>query len=438
MSWREDYAKKRMSMDELMGLIHDGDRIVIQSGDAASYPIMQAMYDRREQMHGVTVYSVLLTKESPISRPECNGHINQVSPFLSAGERNAIADGSRIGVMLVQLNDLMRAWREIIHPNAAIIQVSPPDENGCVSLGTNATGIPEFIDTYERVIAQVNKNVPYIRGEYSTIHVSKLSGYVELDTEMVKEANRPPSEKDLKIAGYIVDMIKDGSCIQLGAGGVPTAVGTFLKDKRHLGIHTEMLAESMMDLIECGAVDNSMKKLLPGKSIFVFSGLTDKHRKMFSEHPELLETRSFEWVNDPYVIAQNDRAVSINSALTCDLTGQVCSESIGPRQYSGVGGQLNFVRGAQLSREGQSYITMYSTYFNKSEQREMSKISVMLPLGSAVTTPRQDVQYIVTEYGVADLRYQTIENRAKRLIAIAHPDFREELTYEAKKIGWIY
>ena len=305
-------------------------------------------------------------------------------------------------------------------------------------MGTNATGIPETRDNYERIIAQVNRNVPFIKGEYSTVPVSCISAFVELDTPMPVEDNRPPAEKDIRIAGHIVDMIRDGSCIQLGAGGVPTAVGMFLKDKKHLGIHTEMFAESMVDLIECGAVDNSMKQLLPGKSIFVFSGLTEKHRRLFSEKPETVETRSFEWVNDPYVIAQNDRAVSINSALACDLTGQICAESVGFRQYSGIGGQLNFVRGSQMSKDGQSFITMYSTYYNKTEGKECSKIDLTLPLGSAVTTPRTEVQYVVTEYGVADLRYQTIENRAKRLIAVAHPDFRDELTFKAKKIGWIY
>ena len=437
MNWREIYNSRKTDLDSLMNYIQNGDRIVVQNGDAASYPILQALYDHRDDFRDVTVYTVLMYREIPLSRPECNGKVNQVSNFLAAGERRGIADGSKIGVQLVQLHNLMRAWREIIHPNVAAIQVSPPDENGYVSLGTNATGITDLIDSYDRVIAQVNSNVPFIRGSYSTIPIDRITAFCELDSPMPVENNRPPSEKDKQIAAHIVNMIDDGACLQIGAGGIPTAVGMFLKDKRHLGIHTEMFAESMVDLIECGAVDNSRKKLIPGKSVFVFSGLTEKHRRLFAEHPELVETRSFEWVNDPYVIGQNDNFVSINAALCVDLTGQVCSESIGTRQYSGIGGQLDFVRGAQISKGGKSFITMYSTYVTKTGE-VASKIDLTLPLGAAVTTPRTDAQYIVTEYGVADIKNETIENRAKSLIAIAHPDFRDELTYKAKKIGWIY
>lgn len=269
------------------------------------------------------------------------------------------------------------------------------------------------------------------------LHVDELTALIEKDVPMPVEQNRPPTEKDKTVAGYIVERVQDGACLQIGAGGIPTAVGIYLKEKKHLGIHTEMFAETMVDLIQCGAVDNSQKKLIPGKSVFVFSGLTEKHRWMFKNHPELMETRSFEWINNPYVIGQNDNVVSINACLAVDLTGQVCSESIGTRQYTGVGGQLDFVRGAQMSKGGQSFITMFSTYTDK-EGKIRSKIDLTLPLGAAVSTPRTDVQYIVTEYGVADLQGQTIESRAKRLIAIAHPDFRDELTFKAKKAGWIY
>lgn len=437
MSWQSVYESKKTDMDHLVGLIEDGDRIVVQNGDAASYPILEAMYTHRDDYKNVTVMSVLMTRPTPISVPECNGKIDQLACFLDRGERDNIAKGSRIGVQLVQLNELMDAWRKKTHPNVAVIQVAPPDENGYVSMGTNATGIPETKHMYNKILAQVNKNVPFIRGEYSTLHVDDLTAVVELDEPLPVENNREPTEKDKAIAGHIVERIPDGACLQLGAGGIPTAVGAYLREKKHLGIHTEMFAESMVDLIECGAVDNSQKALLPGKSVFVFSGLTPKHRWMFKEHPELMETRSFEWVNDPYVIRQNDNVVAINAALCCDLAGQVCAESIGTRQYSGIGGQLNFVRGARMSKGGQAFITMNSTYTTK-EGKTASKIDLTLPLGSAVTTPRTEVMYIVTEYGVADLNYETIETRAKRLIAIAHPDFRDELTFKAKQAGWIY
>lgn len=437
MDWRAIYESKKTDMDGLLAHIRNGDGIVIQNGDAASYDVLDAMYDHRDQFRDVTVYSVLMSRPLRISRPECNGKINQVSCFLSRGERDAIADGSKIGVQLVQLHRLLEARAKNFRTNCAIIHVSPPDENGYVSLGTNATGIPETKHLYERILAHVNKNVPYVQGPCSMLHVSELTALIELDSPMPVEQNREPTEKDKIVAGHIVERVPDGACLQIGAGGIPTAVGLYLREKKHLGIHTEMFAETMVDLIQCGAVDNSCKQLIPGKSVFVFSGLTEKHRWMFRNHPELMETRSFEWINNPYVIGQNDNVVSINACLAVDLTGQVCSESIGTRQYTGIGGQLDFVRGAQLSKGGQSFITMFSTYTDK-EGVERSKIDLTLPLGAAVSTPRTDVQYIVTEYGVADLQGQTIENRAKRLIAIAHPDFRDELLYKAKKVGWIY
>lgn len=437
MDWRESYERKKTDMAGLLSHIHDGDGVVIQNGDAASYEVLDALYDYRDNFRNVTVYTVLMSKPLRISRPECNGKVDQVSCFLSAGERDAIAEGSHIGVQLVQLHRLLESRRKNFKINCAIVHVSPPDENGYVSLGTNATGIPETKQTYERILAHVNKNVPYIQGPCSMLHVDELTALIERDVPMPVEQNRPPTEKDKTVAGYIVERVQDGACLQIGAGGIPTAVGIYLKEKKHLGIHTEMFAETMVDLIQCGAVDNSQKKLVPGKSVFVFSGLTEKHRWMFKNHPELMETRSFEWINNPYVIGQNDNVVSINACLAVDLTGQVCSESIGTRQYTGVGGQLDFVRGAQMSKGGQSFITMFSTYTDK-EGKTRSKIDLTLPLGAAVSTPRTDVQYIVTEYGVADLQGQTIENRAKRLIAIAHPDFRDELLFKAKKAGWIY
>ena len=437
MSWRDTYQQKKTDMEGLISHIQDGDGIVIQNGDAASYEVLDALYDYRDRFKDVTVYSVLMSRPLRISRPECNGKINQVSCFLSSGERDAIAQGSKIGIQLVQLHRLIESRLKDFKPNVALVHVSPPDENGYVSLGTNATGIPETKHTYQKILAHVNKNVPYIQGPCSMLSVDDLTALIELDSPMPVEQNRPPTEKDKVVAGYIVERVRDGSCLQIGAGGIPTAVGIYLREKKHLGIHTEMFAETMVDLIQCGAVDNSQKTLIPGKSVFVFSGLTEKHRWMFANHPELMETRSFEWINNPYVIAQNDNVVSINACLAVDLTGQVCSESIGTKQYTGIGGQLDFVRGAQMSKGGQSYITMFSTYTDK-QGVVRSKIDVTLPLGAAVSTPRTDVQYIVTEYGVADLQGQTIENRAKRLIEIAHPDFRDELRFKAKKVGWIY
>ena len=239
----------------------------------------------------------------------------------------------------------------------------------------------------------------------------------------------------MKIAGHIVERVPDGATIQLGIGGVASAIGGFLKEKRDLGIHTEMFVNALVDLLKCGAANNSKKTLLPGKTVLGFS-LGSQEMYDFMDHNPDIEARPFEFVNDPRVIAQNDNMISINGAMQVDLMGQVCAESIGPRQFSGTGGQADFVRGANWSRGGMSFLALPSTLTTKSGEVK-SKISAVLPLGSVVTTPRADVQYVVTEYGVADLRNEPLDVRAKRLIAIAHPDFRDKLTYEAKQAGML-
>ena len=277
--------------------------------------------------------------------------------------------------------------------------------------------------------------MPYVYGEGAVIPADKVTWMVEAEEPICELGRAEPSEAEIKIAGNIVDRVPDGACLQLGIGGVASAIGGFLKEKRDLGIHTEMFVNELYDLIACGAVNNSRKTLMPGKTVLGFS-LGSREMYDFMDHNHDIEARPFAWVNDPRVIAQNDNMVSINGAMQVDLMGQVCAESIGPRQFSGTGGQADFVRGANWSKGGMSFLCLPSTLTTKSGEVK-SKISCALPLGSVVTTPRADVQYIVTEYGVADLRNEPLDVRAKRLIAIAHPDFRDQLTFEAKKAGFI-
>ena len=282
---------------------------------------------------------------------------------------------------------------------------------------------------------QINENVPYVYGKDNMINIEDVTCAIDKTEELCVMPDSTPSELDNRIADLIAERIPDGACIQFGIGGLGIAMGYRCKAKRHLGIHTELFVESMVDLMECGAVDNSRKNIDRGITTFGFA-MGSKRMNAFLDHNPQCESRRFMYSNDPYIIAQNDNVISVNSAMQVDITGQVASEGIGFRQYSGIGGQLDYVRGAQLSRGGHSFIALSSTHVDR-DGTPHSKIVISHPAGTPVTTPRSEVEYIVTEYGVADLKYETLENRAKRLISIAHPDFRDELTAEAKKLGLI-
>ena len=293
----------------------------------------------------------------------------------------------------------------------------------------------DMLDSYDTAIVQINRRMPFVFGEGTVIPADRVAWMVEAEEDLPILPSAEPSEAEVKIAGHIVDRVPDGACIQLGIGGVASAIGRFLKDKRDLGIHTEMFVNALVELLKCGAANNSRKTINPGKTVLGFSLGSQEMYDFMYRNPDI-EARPFAYVNDPRIIAQNDNMVSINGAMQVDLMGQVCAESIGPRQFSGTGGQADFVRGANWSRGGMSFLALPSTLTTKSGEVK-SKISAVLPLGSMVTTPRADVQYVVTEYGVADLRNEPLDVRAKRLIAIAHPDFRDRLTYDAKQAGMI-
>jgi 4-hydroxybutyrate CoA-transferase len=311
---------------------------------------------------------------------------------------------------------------------------TPPDEDGYVSFGLSPLDAA-IVDAARLTIAQVNESVPFVKGEGMQCKLSDFDYIVEITEDLPVIEAGAPSEVEQKIAEQVMPYIVDGACIQLGIGGLANAVGSFLKEKKDLGIHTEMFVESMVDLIECGAVTNSRKPFDKGISILGF-GLGSKRMYDFADGNKELESRSFGYVNNPHIVSQIDNFVSINATMAVDLLGQCYSESIGFRQYSGTGGQVDFVRGARHSKGGHSFICTPST-MKKKDGSLKSKIILANDPGTVVTTLRTDVQYVVTEYGVAYLVGESIEERAKRLIAIAHPMFREELTADAKQIGII-
>ena len=435
MDWREKYASKLVGMDEAVRKIKSGDTLCAGIATGVPYKFLDALADYSlENLENVEFYHGAGFKPYKLGLPQYNGHLNVKSFFYGPVERAFVGYGSHFPYQPIHLSQTTRDRTVTHRGNVLLAAGTEPDENGMISLGPSPMG-GDMLDYYDTVIVQVNKQMPYVYGEGAVIPADKVTWMVEAEEPICELGRAEPSEAEIKIAGNIVDRVPDGACLQLGIGGVASAIGGFLKEKRDLGIHTEMFVNELYDLIACGAVNNSKKTLMPGKTVLGFS-LGSREMYDFMDHNHDIEARPFAWVNDPRVIAQNDNMVSINGAMQVDLMGQVCAESIGPRQFSGTGGQADFVRGANWSKGGMSFLCLPSTLTTKSGEAK-SKISCALPLGSVVTTQRADVQYIVTEYGVADLRNEPLDVRAKRLIAIAHPDFRDQLTFEAKKAGFI-
>ena len=436
MDWKKSYASKLRSIPDALSLIRSGDRIITQFGVAIPCALVEGLYDFRDRLENVELNLGITKRDFKVFSAECNGHINIRSSFLYPGERAAIQSGSHLEILPIDLFDTYRDRRDNICADVALLSVAPPDENGYFSLGFHDADVPVLKDKIKTIIVQVNKNIPYIYGEGRYLHVDDVTAIVEYSEALQELPVGESKPLDEVIAGHIIPRIHDGATLQFGVGGPGMVVGRNLTHLHDLGIHTEMFCDTMVDLIKCGAVNNSKKKLLPGKTVF---GLCQGRRETydFLDHNRDVEMRSASWVNNPYNIGTNDNVVSINSAIAVDLTGQVCAESIGLRQYSGAGGHCDFVRGARISEGGQSFIAFYST-FTKRDGTVGSKINLALPLGSVVTTRRNDVDCIVTEYGIAQMKYRTIEQRARALIAIAHPDFRDELMFGAKKAGLVY
>jgi acetyl-CoA hydrolase len=315
--------------------------------------------------------------------------------------------------------------------DVALIHVSPPDEHGFCSLGIEVGLTKSAAESARVIIAEVNQRMPRTLGD-SFIHVSRLHYVVPVDYDLPELAmgDEGPSEVVEKIASYIAELIPDGATMQLGIGAIPDAVLKYLFEKRDLGIHTELFSDGVVDLVEAGVLTNSRKTLHPGKIIAGFILGTRRLYEWVDDNP-LIELHPTEYVNDPFVIAQNERMVAINSAIEVDLTGQICADSIGTRLYSGVGGQLDFIYGASRSKAGVPIIALPST------ARNFSRIVTTLKPGAGVVTSRNHVRYVVTEFGVADLYGKTIHQRSQALINIAHPQFREQLTDEAREIHYL-
>lgn len=425
---------KYVSAEEAVKLIESGDHVYIQGSTSLPETLVEALAARGNELRGVTIYSgfAVARRRSPLCRPEYKDSFLIDSFFVSNAFRDWIAEG--YGTMtprfLGEVPDLFRDGT--CRVDVALINCSLPNEDGLVSFGVSADLAVGAVECADRVIAQINPHVPFTPGD-ATIHLSQLSAAVEVDDPLVEVPTAVPTDAEINIGRSIAELIPDGATLQIGVGGIPNAVIRALKDHRHLGLHTEAMTDGVLPLLESGVIDNSMKKVMPGLSV---ASLALGSRKLydFLDKNDSVVFKDVAWTNNPYTIAQNPKVMSINSCLEIDLTGQVCADSIGKKIYSGVGGQHDFVFGSSKSEGGLSFLAMLSK-----TSKGGNKIKPVLTEGAGVVTTRFQTNYVVTEYGAVNLRGKNLAERAKMMISIAAPEFREELDREAyERFGYAY
>lgn len=434
MTWQEEYKSKLTTPEAAAGTIQSGDVIWTTNVSESPIHILNALCDRRDELKDVNLYAGLMLQPFDFMKGDFAGHIKYHCEFLGPVERMFVQQGN-IDVTSMHLSRLSWSLRNLIKPKIMLATCTPPDQNGYMNAGPTAVGFFSSFTSADRVIVQVNKNTPYVYGERNSIHVSEVDLICEADYDLPTLPNPPVTETEKLIASQIAPYIKDGDTLQIGIGGIGNAVAYFLEDRKNLGVHTEMLVDSLVYLAKKGVITGNRKNFNKRKIIFGFAAGGKELHEFLDRNP-LCEKKPIEYTNDLMNIAANDNMVSINSAIAVDLTGQVCSESIGFRQFSSTGGQLDFVRGSAMSNGGRSFIALASTAETKNGL--VSKINVALPPGSVVTTPRADVHYIATEYGVADLTNKSISARIEEMLKIAHPDFRESLRKEAHEAGHLF
>ncbi len=436
MSWKSIYQSRVVSADEAIKAINSGNRLFLTGNVSVPKTILAALVRRAPVLKDVEICQALTVGPADFVAPEMEGHLRINTMFISANVRKAVQEG-RADFTPVLLSEFPLLFKNKVLPlDAALIHVSPPDEHGFCSLGVEVGLTKTAAESANIVIAEVNEQMPRTLGD-SFIHVSRLNYVVPVsypipEMAMAEEGDQATVQK---IAGYIAELIPDGATMQMGIGAIPDAVLNYLFNKKDLGIHSELFSDGVIDLVEAGVLTNARKSLHPGKIVAGFILGTKRLYDWVDDNP-LMELHRTEYVNDPFVIAQNDRMVAINSAIEIDLTGQVCADSIGPKLYSGVGGQLDFIYGASRSKGGVPIIAMPSTSILR-DGTTISKITVMLKQGAGVVTSRNHVRFVVTEFGTAELYGKSIRQRAQALINIAHPQFREELKHKAEELNYL-
>jgi acyl-CoA hydrolase len=416
-----------VSADQAVSGIKSGQQVFMQGAAASPTILLEALVRRAPELEDVKIIHMHAEGPHPHLAPDMVGHFCHKALFIGPNARKAINEG-RAEFIPVFLSDIPALFdRGILPLDAALINVSLPDEHGFCSLGTSVDTVITAVRKAKVIIAQLNKSMPRTLGD-SFVHVSKIDFGVEVDMPPYDHTTGEIGDIENRIGGFVADLVQDEATLQMGIGDIPSAVALHLYHKRDLGIHTEMFTDVLVDLVERGVVTCERKDIDCGKIVTTFMMGTQRLYKFVDNNP-MVEMRQVDYTNDTSVIRKHRRMTAINSAIEVDLTGQVCADSIGSRMYSGVGGQMDFMRGAALAEEGRAIIALPST----AAGGKFSRITTALKEGAGVTTTRSHVRYVVTEYGVAELFGQSFRERAKRLIAIAHPDFRDELTAHAKK-----
>lgn len=423
-----------MSAAEAVRLIESGDHVYVQGSTSIPEVLLDALAERGPELRDVTIYCAFAVgrRPSPLCRPEFRDSFLVDSFFVSNSFREWIAEG--YGTMTPRfLGEVPALFRDgTCRVDVALINCSLPDKNGFVSFGVSADLATSAVECADVVIAQINPRVPFTPGD-ATIHVSQLSAAVEVDDPLVEVPTAVPTEKEIAIGNHIAELIPDGATLQIGVGGIPNAVIRALEGHQHLGLHTEAMTDGVLPLLEKGIIDNSLKKIMPGKSVASLA-LGSENLYRFLDHNEDVVFKDVAWTNDPFIIARNPSVMSINSCLEIDLTGQVCADSIGRKIYSGVGGQHDFVYGSSRSEGGLSFLAMLAT-----TGKGMTKIKPVLTSGAGVVTTRFQTNYVVTEYGAVNLRGKNLAERAKLMISIATPEHREELERAAaERFGYSF
>jgi len=435
MDWKNVYESRVCSAEEAVRVIKSNQRVFMTGNVSVPQKLLAALVGYAPEVTNVEICQALSIAPSDYVKPEMEGHLRVNTLFISANVRKAVQE-ARADFTPVLLSEFTLLFKNGILPvDVAMIHVSPPDEHGFCSLGVEVVLSKSPAEAAKIIIAEVNEQMPRTLGD-SFIHVSKLTHVVPVNYPVVEmPQGGDGDELSKKIAGYIADLIPDGATLQLGIGGIPDAVLNYLDEKKDLGVHSEMFSDGVVRLVEKGVINNSRKTIHNGKIVVGFILGTQKLYRWAHDNA-LCEFHRQEYVNDPFVIAQNDRQVAINSAIEVDLTGQGCADSIGHKFFSGVGGQLDFIYGASRSKGGVPIIAMPSTTLMK-DGTLVSKIVPMLKQGAGVVTGRNHMHYVVTEYGVADVYGKTIRQRVESLVSIAHPDFRADLRKQAKILQWI-
>jgi 4-hydroxybutyrate CoA-transferase len=427
LNWQVHYSNRIVTADEAVKNIKSGDRVVL--GHACGEPriLPKAMVDRSQELRNVEIMHMVAMGQGLYCLPEMEGHFRHNSLFVGASTRKAVAE-DRADYTPCFFSQIPALFRDTLPVDVALVTVTPPDQHGFCSLGVSVDYTLQSIKSARTVIAEVNPNMPRTLGN-SYVRVEEIDYFVPSELPIIELPRPMIGVVEKEIGRNIAKLIEDGATLQLGIGAIPDAVLSFLTEKNDLGIHSEMFSDGVMDLAKKGIINCAQKTLHRGKMVVTFLMGTRKLYDWIHENP-MVEMFPVDYVNDPFIIAKNDKMVSINSALQVDLLGQVAADTLGTIQFSGVGGQVDFVRGAARSRGGKSVIALPAT----ADKGKVSRIVPLLTRGAAVTTSRFDVDYVVTEFGIASLRGKTVKERMQALVEIAHPDFREQISSEARSI----